>query len=510
MSASLRTLRRRGGWRGWTLLGWASLAVAAVAVIALPAGWPSIILAGVAVAALSVDPRLGPIAASLLVALAIPFGLGADTVPVAVGGWPVRPQDAAIAVGLLGLLVPLGAPSRLAGRARLRTGDRTLVAAVGLFALIGLLALVEGFAAGHALRDVLRDARWWLFYLAAPLALVAGVPASNVLRAILLGTAVFAAVVVATMVLPAFGGGLKAAGLAFYSGSLRMQFGNTVFLLPALAWAVRSALVRRAPLSLLVVALLFTAVVVSLTRTTILVSAGVVLLVLAAHAVSSWRGGRWRIGWGAGVHRVLAVAAVLLIMVVTTVGAIGFSTLTTAIAAQQTGSPAASSPFKRLIFSEEGSDIDAILESGVSGGRIGTYLAAYSLIQQNWIVGQGMGQLVRVRFANDPARAHTRGQQPGVDNAYLTVGMKAGAVGITAFAAMLLVPLVGAWRRARRTMIWFVPAWLGILALTLTQSFAVSGYAPFGLALLAALPFLPISHDRLAASASAGEVSDAR
>jgi hypothetical protein len=38
--------------------------------------------------------------------------------------------------------------------------------------------------------------------------------------------------------------------------------------------------------------------------------------------------------------------------------------------------------------------------------------------------------------------------------------------------------------------VWFLAAWLAILALTMTQSFAVSGYGPFGIALLAALPFV--------------------
>ena len=37
---------------------------------------------------------------------------------------------------------------------------------------------------------------------------------------------------------------------------------------------------------------------------------------------------------------------------------------------------------------------------------------------------------------------------------------------------------------------WFAPAWLGVLGLTLIQSFAVSGYAPLTLSLLATLPLL--------------------
>ena len=38
--------------------------------------------------------------------------------------------------------------------------------------------------------------------------------------------------------------------------------------------------------------------------------------------------------------------------------------------------------------------------------------------------------------------------------------------------------------RRRSLRIWWLPAWLGILVLTLTQSFATTGYGPFLLGML--------------------------
>ena len=86
---------------------------------------------------------------------------------------------------------------------------------------------------------------------------------------------------------------------------------------------------------------------------------------------------------------------------------------------------------------------------------------------------------------------HTRNAQPGVDNAYLTAGIKAGAAGIAAITLLLLWPLRRFLAVPRRRMwAWYMPAWLGILGLSLIESFAVSGYAPFTLSALIALPLL--------------------
>jgi hypothetical protein len=65
-------------------------------------------------------------------------------------------------------------------------------------------------------------------------------------------------------------------------------------------------------------------------------------------------------------------------------------------------------------------------------------------------------------------------------------------VGITALGALLALPLLSLLRRNQvRITAWYLPAWLGVLALTLPQAFAMSGYAPFGISLLAVLLVLP-------------------
>ena len=89
----------------------------------------------------------------------------------------------------------------------------------------------------------------------------------------------------------------------------------------------------------------------------------------------------------------------------------------------------------------------------------------------------GIGQLAEIPWAWGGFRAYTAGAQPGVDNAYLTVGLKAGALGVAAFAAMMLWPLRQLMAPGlRRLRSWYAPAWLAVLGLTLIQSFAVSGY----------------------------------
>ncbi|MEO5985753.1 MAG: hypothetical protein ABIW50_09280, partial [Candidatus Limnocylindria bacterium] len=126
-----------------------------------------------------------------------------------------------------------------------------------------------------------------------------------------------------------------------------------------------------------------------------------------------------------------------------------------------------------------------------AGGRLASYGLAFVDTTEAPLVGHGMGALARVPWAWGGFRAYTVGSQPGVDNAFLTVGLKAGAIGIAAFASMMLWPLRTAWRQ-RRLRSWFVPAWLAVLGLMLIQSFAASGYAPFALSLLVILPAIGV------------------
>ena len=73
-------------------------------------------------------------------------------------------------------------------------------------------------------------------------------------------------------------------------------------------------------------------------------------------------------------------------------------------------------------------------------------------------------------------------------NRIVTFGIMAGAAVLTAH------------RGPRWLRVWLVPAWLGILVLTLTQSFATTGYGPLVVGSLVVLPLLGYT-DRRAAPA---------
>jgi hypothetical protein len=101
------------------------------------------------------------------------------------------------------------------------------------------------------------------------------------------------------------------------------------------------------------------------------------------------------------------------------------------------------------------------------------------------LIGHGLGALIDVPYGFGATEFDTPGKLPSVDDAYLTIGVKAGLVGVVAFLALVLWPV---WRLARvaswRAAGFLLPAWLGLLALTLTQSYAVIGYSPFVLGIL--------------------------
>ena len=478
----------------YTALGWAGIilaGLAALAVVVLPAGWPAIILAGTATLVLAREPRLGWIGGGLLVTLAIPFGRAADLDPLTMGGVPVRPHDVVIGLTIVGSVIgivrgDLGRPRRIPP-ARL-----SLLAASTSLALIGLVAIGWGLLEGQALRDILRDVRWWYLYLMAPIAILAGLGRDTLLRSLVAGTSIFGLAVVATLVLPEFPGGLKEAALTADSGALRMAFGNTIFLVPTTAYLTHLVLRRPRWVSAAALALSFGALVLSLTRISIMVTAAVVLVLVAASFLPPKR--RLPASDRPRLHRRPQPAlAVLLTVVVSAVASIALITAATFAVA---GDGSGRSPLGRLLFEEEGSDMDAILGSAASGGRLATYVNAFEIIADSPVLGGGMGQQVEVQFAVRPGQAFNPGFQPGVDNAYLTAGVKAGALGIAALAALFLLPLRRAFSRLTghprlpRPAVWYLAAWLAILALTMTQSFAVSGYGPFGIALLAALPFV--------------------
>jgi O-antigen ligase/polysaccharide polymerase Wzy-like membrane protein len=476
-------------------VGWLALAACAASVIALPSGWLSIGLAGLATVGLAADRRLGWLPAALLVSITLPFGRGADGEPLTVVGLPLRPQDVAIGAALLATLLTLSW-SRARALATAPGGRRTLLLATAVFLGAGLLALGVGLVVGQEPRDVFRDVRWWVLYAAAALAVLAGVSRTAVLRGLLLGAVAFALVVVVTVLLPTFDGGLKASTLLYDRGTLRMQFGNSIYLLPALAYATWVASRRMNATWLGLVLLLFGAQVLSLTRTSLLVSVAVILAILAWR-LASWRPRRF------SRRLFMAGASILAVLVIAFFGAVTASNLGTPRTAAEGAPPNADpeDPLSRITFFDDQSGLTVIVESVASGGRFATYLNALHEITPRPVFGGGMGQLVKVAFAYNPTRAYTIGQQPGVDNAALTVALKAGAIGVAAFGGLILLPLLAAIRPLRRHLrAWFMPAWVGVLALTVTQSFAVTGYGPYGIGLVLAIPFLGYAASRMAAA----------
>lgn len=460
--------RSPSDWR--LLVGGMALAAALLAVVALPPGWIPITLALVAAYGLAATPRLGWLGAGLLVALAIPYGRGADIEPLQLAGAPVRPQDGVLALALSGAFV-----SR---QMRLRSRDPYVMAIVAWLG-IGIVALGVGLLSGHELRDVLRDARWWGLYVVGAIAVMGAAPRDQIVRGLLIGATVLAVLVVVATLLPAFDGGLKAGALSYDRGTLRMQFGNSAFLLAATAYVTWSTLVRPSRVALGWLGLLLVGQMLSLTRISLITTAIVVGLVVV---MSFWDRRHVR---PEAVRRLGAVGLTIMAAFVIGLGLNSFGVL---VASPGSG-PDGENPIGRITFTDEQSDISSIVNSVGSGGRFATYLNAFNEVRESPVVGRGLGALIDVPFAYNADRAHTIGKQPGVDNAYLTAALKGGVIAALALGVVILLPLIAALRQ-RSLRQWFVPAWLGLGALTMTQSFAVSSYGPFALALVGSIPFL--------------------
>lgn len=464
------------------MVGWICLALACVATVLYPVSLGTVALSFVATAALSADRRFGPLPATLLVMLVTPYDRAANMFLPQIAGIPVRPQDAALLAGFV-LSVPRIRPGTIGS-----IGSRA-AAAVAAFLVVGLVAMVVGLVGDNAIRDVLRDARWWALYGGGLLALMTGVPASAVVRALLVGTTIFAALVVCVAVLPAFEDALKLRALEFDRGLLRMQFGNSTMLLATLA-ASTVATIRRPTLSKWAwVVLIATAIGLSLTRTFILVAIGVLILATIATLVD----GRSR------PRRVRRPAALGLPAIAVGLGivlAITFATFATSVTGFTVSLSLNGPPSSTIAGSEEDPLDRMLLQSEVSGieslggGRFQTYRRAIAVIAEGPVIGSGLGTLVVAEYSFGGEEFATPGKLPNVDNAWLTVGLKAGLLGIVAFGLMLGLGVIGAIRGPRWLRVWLVPTWLGILALTMTQSFATTGYGPFVIGLLVVLPLL--------------------
>jgi len=454
------------------VIGGLALAATALQVVVLPPGPVAVLTAAIATIALMTDRRLGPLPAALLVALAIPWGRGADTLTWEVAGLPVRAHDAIVLIGMLGALPVLV-------RRRPRPGPTLILLAI--FLALGVIAVAVGLILDHPFRDVFRDVRWWIFYGAAVLALFGATTRAQITRGLLIGMTIFAVLVIVAAVLPIFSGGLKEQELLYDRGTLRMQFSNSAFLLPAIAYVASSVLARRRPLDVGWLLLLSTAVVLSLTRTSIATAILVVALVFVADLAAVTR------AHGAVMSRARGALALALAGVLALVLGVGIDIVGTPPASEIATSigNGGEQPLDRILFQEARSDIGSLEE-----GRFPSYRAAADEILSAPLTGKGMGSLTRVDYAYSEARANTIGYSPGVDNAYLTVGLKTGVPGMLVFAALVLATFFVALRRGGRMGRWFLPAWIGLMILSMTQAFAGSLYGPFVFALLIALPCL--------------------
>ena len=443
----------------------------------------SIVLAGAAVLLLAGHPTLGPLGAAAVVVLALPYDRAANGYLPRIATIPVRPQDVAVAIGLA-----LCLPSVRFSRPRVGFGAWLLVA----FLATGIVVLVAGLVGGNDARDILRDARWWFLYGGGIVLLfLPPIARAQVVRGVVLGAIAFAAVAVVTSILPAVPGGLRAHAVEFDFGLLRLQYGNSVFLLFPIAWGA-AAWIRGNNAAMVTLLLASLAVMLSLTRTLMLVSAAVVVLAIMVSLAGLYTRRR-KIGLRPPLARMGAVVVAVPLCLAM---ALGIVTVTgsgagtgTPVAGEQPGAsqppvtnaPAGEDPFGRITFENDESGLEAI-----AGGRLKTYARAIEVIAAHPFTGSGMGATVVAEYAFGGEIFATPGHLPNVDNAYLTAGMKGGLPAMVVLGVFLVWPALRGVRylRGRDLRIWWLPAWLGILVLTMTQSFATTGYGPFLLGML--------------------------
>lgn len=460
-----------------TMAGIVTLVVTAVLTIASGTTPVSIALSGISVVLLAGHPSLGPLGAAAIVMLTLPYDRAANGYLPRVATIPIRPQDLAVLLG-----VALTLPFIRLRRPKMSVAGWLLVA----FVAIGLVAVVAGFLSANDTRDTLRDARWWFLYGSGILLVFLPATArAQVLRGVLAGALGFAAVMVATAVLPVMPDGVKARAQEFDFGLLRLQYGNSVFLLVPLAWSA-FAWIRGQTWALAPLILASLAVMLSLTRTLMLVSMAIVLLVVLATLIEVYRRrDRTTSSWP--FARVAAAVAVLPVTLLAALTIISANPVPTATPRPTPGAPlpgpnapAAEDPFGRVTFDNDESGWGSIV-----GGRLKTYMRAVDIIVADPVGGAGMGATVLAEYQFGGEKFATPGRLPNVDNAFLTAGMKGGVPALVVLLGVIFWPLLRGLRNLGRIRrIWWLPAWLAIVALTMTQSFATTGYGPFLLGML--------------------------
>jgi O-antigen ligase len=454
------------------MTAWPMLIAAAATYVVLPAGWVQIALALVAFLLFASDRRCGIFGGSILILLALPYDRAANTGLLRIADIPVRPHDVVVGAALVLAVANF----------RSIRWTRGVIALLGFLA-IGVLAFLIGMSSDNALRDVLRDARWWFLYAVGLLAVGHRFVRAQVLRGVIVGATVFAVVVVLTALLPTIEGSLKDRALTYDRDTLRMQFGNSVFLMIAACYVAARWLERQSWSSFGWLVLLVGAITLSLTRTLVAVSLVALTLTAVWWLVRRARRDDFSARRIVGAAPLVAsIVAGFALGIAVNVGASAIEALLVPDVTTTPTAPGAvaEDPIDRFLFQGDRSGTEPIVT-----GRMATYVEALNRIQASPVIGNGLGTLVDINYTFGGEEFDTPGKLPNVDDAYLTVGLKAGGIGIAAFAIVLLVPLIGwAVGRRNRSYRWFVPAWLGVIVLTVTQSFATTGYSPFVLSLL--------------------------
>lgn len=332
-----------------------------------------------------------------------------------------------------------------------------------------MVALFVGVVNGHEVWDLFRDARNAALWLMLPIAWVELSTERRIrtaLGVITAGTLLYAAAITVVSFLPDTQWP-RSVILDHWRGSARIYFHNHFVFLTVLPLVTTYAIAghrfsarmwRALPAPMIV-----WATWASMTRSLIVLVPAMACFAVLALSVMHRERGRIR-------RPVSVMIAALLAF------GIGWKAIETM---RPSSVPDGDSAVARR-FSALGSDPT---EKDVSlKGRVQSYHLAFEQGGESPTYGHGLGTLLRVPWANQlggPGNTRTKGFQPAVDNAPLTVLVKAGALGLVASAWLLLCVVwlqLSAILRARGALdrLWIPVALLsgtlGILAISQLQA----------------------------------------